>query len=165
MLPLLLLLLCVAASIPFLTEQPAHAAASAATIPHVQGAQLIDSSGKPFILRGAQIECAFAYWKSWQNTTNVKKVLSTMLNPTVFNEMSKKWHMNALRIPLSNWVYAAHTQLFLQYLDSALQQATQAGLYVVLDLHDYRQGGSPYGDNASLPKPESVAFWKVIAAL
>jgi aryl-phospho-beta-D-glucosidase BglC (GH1 family) len=86
-----------------------------------------------------------------------------MLNSTVFNEMSKNWHMNALRLPLSNWVYAAHQQLFLQLLDKAVQEANQAGLYVILDLHDYQQGGSPYGSGADMPKPESVTFWKAIA--
>src|SRR5436853_2261679 len=95
--------------------------------------------------------------------TSLQKKLSTMLNSTVFNEMSKSWHMNALRLPLSNWVYAAHQQLFLQLLDKAVQEANQAGLYVILDLHDYRQGGSPYGSGANMPKPESVTFWKAIA--
>jgi hypothetical protein len=160
---LLLLLFIVTASITFLAEQRGTAVASSAVFPYVQGTQLIDSSGKSFTLRGAQIECPFAYWKPWKDTTTLKKTLSSMLNPAVFNTMSKKWHMNALRIPLSNWVYSANQQLFLQLLDTAIQQATQAGMYVILDLHDYRQGGSPYGRGADMPKPESVSFWKAIA--
>lgn len=44
-----------------------------------------------------------------------------------------------------------------------LQQANAAGLYVVLDLHDDAQSGSPYGKGADFPKAESIAFWKAIA--
>lgn len=163
-LQLLLLILIVTASITFLVEQRRLAAASPAVFPHVQGTQLIDSSGKPFILRGAHIDSPLAYIEPWENINNVANDVSAKLNSTVFNAMSKNWHMNAVRLPLSNWVYAAHQQLFLQLLDKAIQQANQAGLYVILDLHDYKQGGSPYGDGANMPKPESVTFWKALSA-
>jgi len=159
----LLLLLIVIIATTFLIEQRKPSTASTIVFPHVVGTQLIDSSGHPLVLRGAQIETGFAYSNPWKNTTSLQKRLSTMLNSTVFNEMSKNWHMNALRLPLSNWVYAAHQQLFLQLLDKAVQEANQAGLYVILDLHDYQQGGSPYGSGANMPKPESVTFWKAIA--
>jgi len=159
----LLLLLIVIIATTFLIEQRKPSTASTTVFPHVVGTQLIDSSGHPLVLRGAQIETAFAYANPWKNTTSLQQRLSTMLNSTVFNEMSQKWHMNALRLPLSNWVYAAHQQLFLQLLDTAVQKANQAGLYVILDLHDYQQGGSPYGSGANMPKPESVTFWKAIA--
>ena len=163
-LQLFLLLIIVTASITFLIDQRKPSIASSGVFPHAQGTQLIDSAGKPFVLKGAQIESGFAYWNPWKDTTGVQKSLASMLNPTVFNEMSKTWHMNALRLPLSNWVWAAHQQLFMQLLDKAIQEANQAGLYVVLDLHDYQQGGSPYGNSAPMPKPESVTFWKAIAA-
>jgi aryl-phospho-beta-D-glucosidase BglC (GH1 family) len=159
----LLLLLIVIIATTFLIEQRKPSTASTTVFPHVVGTQLIDSSGHPLVLRGAQIETALAYATPWKNTPSVQKRLSTVLNSTVFNEMSQKWHMNAVRLPLSNWVYAAHQQLFLQLLDQAVQEANQAGLYVILDLHDYKQGGSPYGDGANMPKPESVTFWKAIA--
>ncbi len=159
----LLLLLIVIIATTFLIEQRKPSTASTIVFPHVVGTQLIDSSGHPLVLRGAQIETGFAYSNPWKNTTSLQQRLSIMLNSTVFNEMSKNWHMNALRLPLSNWVYAAHQQLFLQLLDKAVQEANQAGLYVILDLHDYQQGGSPYGSGANMPKPESVTFWKAIA--
>ncbi|MFL5655518.1 MAG: glycoside hydrolase family 5 protein [Ktedonobacteraceae bacterium] len=159
----LLLLLVVMIATTFFFEQRRSSTASTTVFPHVVGTQLIDSSGKPLILQGAQIETGFAYANPWKDPTNLEKSLSSMLNSTVFNEMSQNWHMNALRLPLSNWVYAAHQQLFLQLLDKAIQEANQAGLYVILDLHDYQQGGSPYGNGASMPKPESVTFWKAMA--
>lgn len=159
----LLPLLIVIIAATFLVQQYKPSTASTGTFPYVQGTQLMDSTGHPLVLRGAQIETALAYDNPWKNTTSLQNRMSTVLNPTVFNEMSQKWHMNALRLPLSNWVYAAHQQLFLQLLDKAVLEANQAGLYVVLDLHDYQQGGSPYGSGANMPKPESVAFWKAIA--
>ncbi len=45
-----------------------------------------------------------------------------------------------------------------------VQEANQAGLYTILNLHDDDQAGSPYGSNANVPKPESIAFWKIFAA-
>ena len=159
----LLPLLIVIIAATFLVQQYKPSTASTGAFPHVQGTQLIDTSGHHLVLRGAQIETALAYDNPWKNTTTLQNRMATVLNPTVFNEMSQKWHMNAVRLPLSNWVYAAHQQLFLQLLDKAVLEANQARLYVVLDLHDYQQGGSPYGSGANMPKPESVAFWKAIA--
>jgi len=163
-LQLLLLIIIVAASITLLVEQKRPSAASTNVLPHIQGAQLIDSSGNPFLLRGAQIENPLAYMNPWKNIKNVQNDFTRKLNSTVFQQMSQKWHMNAVRLPLSNWVFANYQKQFFSLLDPAIQQANQAGLYVILDLHDYRQGGSPYGSGANAPKPESVTFWKAIAA-
>ncbi len=71
--------------------------------------------------------------------------------------------MNAVRIPLSNWVYAKYTKQYMPLLDQVVAMANSHGLYVILDLHDYIKDGSPYGTGANAPKPESVAFWKAIA--
>jgi aryl-phospho-beta-D-glucosidase BglC (GH1 family) len=157
----LLLLVIVAVSITFVVEQ--HRPSSAATgivFPHVSGTKLIDSSGQTFLLHGANIESAFMYANSWFKNNNATKVL----NPKVFNEMSQVWHMNAVRICLSNWIYDKDPTHYLGLLDQIVQQANQAGLYVILNLHDDDQAGSPYGSGADAPKPESVAFWKVFAA-
>jgi aryl-phospho-beta-D-glucosidase BglC (GH1 family) len=78
--------------------------------------------------------------------------------------MSGDWHMNALRLPISNWIYATDATHYLNLLDRVVQQANQAGLYVILDLHDDSQSGSPYGTGASVPKTERVAFWRIIAS-
>lgn len=162
-LQLLLLLITVAASITFVVEQKRPSSASTNVFPHVQGIQLIDSSGNPFLLRGAQIENPLAYMGPWNNVKNMQNDFARRLNSTVFQEMKQTWHMNAVRIPLSNWVFAKYKNQFLSLLDPAILQANQAGLYVILDLHDYLQGGSPYGSGASMPKPESVTFWQAIA--
>jgi aryl-phospho-beta-D-glucosidase BglC (GH1 family) len=48
-------------------------------------------------------------------------------------------------------------------LDQVVLDATSVGLYVILDLHDDVQSGSPYGSGASVPKPETIDYWKAIA--
>src|SRR5947209_20633461 len=63
-------------------------------MPYVRGSQIIDGSGHPFILRGAQIESPFNYIKNWENG----KRPTIMLNSTVFNVMVRDWKMNVLRL-------------------------------------------------------------------
>ena len=160
----LLALLLLLATIPttVFVRQHRQARASGNGFPSISGTQLIDSSGHPFLLHGAQIASPFIYTSSWQKkqSTNVTNVL----NPTVFQQMSAIWHMNALRLPISNWIYNSDPTHYLNLLDQVVQQANQAGLYVILDLHDDVDSGSPYGSGARLPKTESVTFWQTIAA-
>jgi endoglucanase len=127
---------------------------------HVEGTQLIDATGHPIILRGAQIESPFNYIKRWERGEQP----SASLNSTIFNAMVHDWKMNVLRLPTSNWIYAKYPVDYLNKLDQVVQQANAAGLYVVLDLHDTVQGGSPYSKDATLPKTEDIAYWKTIAA-
>lgn len=158
---LLCLLSTIALTIFMVNEQRKPSSANSTVFPYVSGTKLMSPSGQPFLLRGAQIDTAFTYSKSWQRGSNsvIKK-----LNSTVFNEMSKNWHMNAVRITLSNWIYTSDPKNYLTLLDQVVQEANQAGLYTILNLHDDKQAGSPYGSNANVPKPESVAFWKILAA-
>ena len=130
-----------------------------APLPHAQGSQLVDASGNPLLLRGAQIESPFNYIAGWNNGAPVSKYL----NPNVFNAMVHEWNMNVLRLPISNWIYAKDPAQYLSLLDTVVQQANTAGLYVILDLHDDAKSGSPYGSNASLPKAEDLPFWSTIA--
>src|SRR5579863_3111261 len=127
-------------------------------MPYVQGTQIIDGSGHPLLLRGAQIETPFNYINLWDSG----KKPSVELNSTVFGQM-RSWKMNVLRLPLSNWIYAKDPTNYLSQLDQAVQLANQAGLYVILDLHDDGKAGSPYADNADLPKTEDISFWEAIA--
>src|SRR5260221_5560048 len=78
--------------------------------------------------------------------------------------MVHDWHMNALRLPISNWIWAKYTPDYMSKLDQVVQEANAAGLFVVLDLHDTVQSGSPYGTAATLPKTEDIPFWKAIAS-
>jgi len=142
------------------TPTPAATTYTATGMLHVEGTQLIDASGHPVLLHGAQIESPFNYIKRWEQGQQP----STQLNSRVFEIMAHDWKMNVLRLPTSNWIYAKYPTDYLNKLDQVVQQANAAGLYVVLDLHDTGQGGSPYGKDATLPKTEDVSYWKTIAA-
>lgn len=129
--------------------------------PYVSGTQLISPSGQPFLLHGAQIASSFNYTLiNWPHNNTV----TSKLNSAVFNAMSTDWHMNALRLPISNWIYSSNKTPYMKLLDQVVEQANSAGLYVILALHDDLQSGSPYGSNAEVPKPESLSFWQFIAA-
>lgn len=131
-----------------------------AGMPHPQGAQIVDANGHPFLFHGAQIETPFNYIKSWEQG----KRPTSILTPALFDAMAHQWHMNSLRLPLSNWEYAKFTSDYTSQLDQVVQEANQAGLYVILDLHDDVKSGSPYTSTASdVPKAEDVTFWKAIA--
>src|SRR5260221_14787473 len=56
------------------------------------------------------------------------------------------------------------TSDYMSKLDQVVQEANAAGLFVVFDLHDTVQSGSPYGTAATLPKTEDIPFWKAIAS-
>lgn len=127
---------------------------------HVSGTHIVDASGRPVLLRGAQIESGFNYIKQWQSG----KKPTTVLNSAVFRTMAEQWKMDVLRVPLSNWILALDPTRYISQLDQVVTQANAAGLYIVLDLHDDALSGSPYGKGADVPKTESVAFWKAISA-
>ncbi len=130
-------------------------------VPHVVGTQLVDANGHPLQLRGAQIESPFNYIQGWEAGKTPAKVMNA---PTTFQVMAQQWRMNALRLPISNWIYAKDPTNYLNRLDEIVQEANSAGLYVILDLHDDMKAGSPYDLNATLPKVEDLNFWKIIAA-
>ena len=140
--------------------KPTNVGTSPSGMPYVQGAQVLDGNGNPLLLRGAQIESPFNYIAGWNSGNSITKDL----NSAVFNAMVQNWKMNVLRLPISNWIYAKAPDKYLSLLDTVVQQANAAGLYVILDLHDDAKSGSPYGENANLPKTEDVPFWKAIAS-
>ncbi len=174
---LCLLIIITSSMITVLTGQNRHAFAltnthtnaSGSVFPYVSGIHIVDVSGNSLVLHGAQIASAFNDFSTWKDNYNhlgnMTGIITSKLNPTVFNQMSTIWHMNALRLPTSNWIYSnKHDQtLYLSLLDQVVQEANSAGLYVILDLHDDDQSGSPYGNGASVPKPETIDYWKAIA--
>ncbi len=142
-------------------QKSAFAMHRTSTFPYVSGTQIISPSGQPLLLRGAQIASSFNYAiPNWPHNNTV----TSKLNSAVFNSMATDWHMNVLRLPISNWIYTSYPKQYMSLLDQVVGQANAAGLYVVLALHDDLQSGSPYGANAEVPKPESLAFWQFIAA-
>jgi len=127
---------------------------------HVNNTHLVNGAGQQIVLRGAEIESPFDYVSKWKGGTTVSQVL----NSTVFNAMVQGWKMNALRICISNWIYAQDPTNYITLLDQVIQEANTAGLYVVLNLHDDGNSGSPYGNNATLPKTQDKTFWQILAS-
>jgi len=156
---LLSIALVITISFMFFIQQGRAFAATGSSFPHVLGTQLIDGNGQPLILRGAMIESPFAYIKGWQR----KKDPLTNLNTTTFTAMAQQWHMNALRMNISEWIYNLDPASYLTKLDTAVQQANAAGLYVILDFHDDRQSGAvaPYDDG--MLHNVSLNWWKTMA--
>ena len=126
---------------------------------HVQGNQIIDASGHPLTLRGAHITSSFNYILAWNHGANPYGAL----NPSVFAAV-RSWGMNIVRIPISFWIYQLSPASYMAKLDSVIQQANAAQLYVVIDNHDDDQSGSPYGSIAEMPKPETITYWKIFAS-
>ncbi len=124
---------------------------------HTQGTQVVDSAGHVLLLRGAMIPTSFAYINRWQKGQDPTQILSSV----TFEAMAS-WHMNAVRINISYWIYQLNPTLYMSRLDQAVRAANASGLYVILDYHDDHQSGNPSPDG--LMHTESVTFWKIIAA-
>src|SRR5438552_516260 len=88
-------------------------------MPHTQGTQIIDASGHPLILRGAQMESPFNYLSTWESGRRP----SATLNSRTFHVMVSDWKMNVVRIPLSNWIYAKYSADYISQLDQVVQEA------------------------------------------
>jgi hypothetical protein len=142
------------------TPSGSPASMSASGMLHAQGDHLVDSSGKTVVLRGAEVDSAFIYIKNWVKG----KLPNTLPVSQIFSTMAHSWHMNATRIPISPWIYQKDPSTYMSQLDQWVQTATSDGLYVILVMHDDAKAGSPYGNNATLPKEQDIPFWKAIAS-
>jgi hypothetical protein len=107
-----LLLLIVTITITFFVVQHQPSKADSSGFPSVSGTQILDASGNPLVLRGTQIETSFMYAASWKKNNNVTK----KLNPTVFTQLTTVWHMNVLRLSLSNWIYTSDPVNYIRFV-------------------------------------------------
>jgi hypothetical protein len=107
--------------------------------PYVSGTKLYDGQGKTLLLRGAMLESSFAYINDY---TSKHTNPLTVLNSKTFQAM-RSWGMNNVRINISQWIQQADTSnQYLSRLDSAIADANQSGLYVILDFHNDKQSGA-----------------------
>lgn len=126
-------------------------------MPQVRGTQVVDGTGRDLLLRGAMIPTAFAFIDRWQRGQDPTQILDA----TTFSTMAT-WHMNAVRINVSYWIYLLNPDLYMARLDQAVASAHAAGLYVILDFHDDKQSGNPGADGVM--HAETLTFWSIIAA-
>lgn len=125
---------------------------SPSAFPHVKGNQIIDASGRSLILHGTHIQSQFNTGP-WGNSAKI----TNALNPSIFNVI-RSWNMNALRIPVAAYMYQMPN--YMNLLDTIVQQANQAGLYVILANFEDAQAGGGSG----VLDQQGLAFWQFAAA-
>lgn len=137
--------------------QPTAASGGAGAMLHVQGARIVDAAGREVVLRGAMIPTSLAYINRYAKGQDPTQIL----NAATFTAMAS-WHMNAVRINISYWIYQVNPTLYLSQLDRAVAAAHAAGLYVILDYHDDKQSGDQSADGVM--HATTVTFWQIIAS-
>lgn len=130
-------------------RQEVRQRAAGNSLPSVQVNKTIDGSGNQLILRGAQIPSELN--SAWKGGASAK----TVLNPAVFAAMHS-WGMNTLRLPVAAYLYQQPG--YMTFLDSVVQQANQAGLYVIISNFEV---GSAGGGNGVLDQ-QGLTFWQFI---
>lgn len=156
----ILLMALVTLSVTFFLVQQKHESkgyAAGMGIPHVVGNSIVDASGQPLKLRGGQITDLF-------NSVHVA-VVQSKAYPTTVRTMHDLWHMNVLRLPTCNWLWQANPTNYMSRLQTAVQQANQAGLYVILDNYDNAICNPPYNprDTYHLPRPGMDTYMHALA--
>jgi aryl-phospho-beta-D-glucosidase BglC (GH1 family) len=139
-------------------------------MPYVQGNQIIDGYGNQLVLRGSHIQSILDRYKQYATTAD--RLAYNHLNSATFDEMVNNWHMNTVRIAISDyvwqkWPYGGPTA-YIQALQSIVAQANQAGLYVVLSMHEELSSGLPPSQKEpsgwAMPTPLAVNYWQTIAS-
>jgi hypothetical protein len=134
------------------------ASAAGTGMPHVVGNRIVDGSGNTLMLRGADIEDLY-------NSANLAVVQYEAFSTTV-QIMHNQWHMNVIRIQTCNWLWQRDPTNFMNRLKVSVSQATQAGLYVILDLYDHSICDPPYNPFATpyhMPRPAMVTYLQALA--
>jgi hypothetical protein len=143
----------------------------------VQGTMLIDGDGNPVQLRGVSYSgYEFAAFANPLPTDPSGSYAGQTTGPSLTAIQS--WHANALAIPLNeaswdggNCITQGTTQLaadpsgtYKASVTSEVQQATAAGLYVVLEL-EYAAPGSycPTSETQMANSDHTAAFWTSVA--
>jgi endoglucanase len=153
---------------------PVRAATDAAPSLHVSGNRLVNADGARIILRGVN--------RSGGETQCVhdRGIWSGPMNQASVTAM-KKWHINAVRIPLNEACWNGQPYVNFKYRGARYRNAVEAyvsllnhnGLVAILDLHwtdgEYRghTAGCPSA-RAVCQKPmpdsaQSIPFWRSVA--
>jgi hypothetical protein len=125
----------------------------------VRGARLVDGRSQPWILRGAQI----AGLNVARPAPNERAAVAHLTART-FQVMHDGWHMNVLRLPVSDFLWRAHPSAYLATVARVVQTANAAGLVVIIDLHEDQRAGLSEHVNFRLPTPLAASFWRAVAA-
>jgi endoglucanase len=167
-LSLVLVVVVIAAGLPWPDEGPTLAAPAAAiTDLHASGNQIVNSSGQPVRLRGVnrtsgEYACIQG-WGIFEGPTDAAAI-QAMVN----------WKITAVRVPLNEdcWLNVNTSGIDPQYVGASYRNAvadyvnrlTAAGIVVILDLH-WAAPGSQRADQQypMANRDHSVAFWSSVA--
>jgi uncharacterized protein (TIGR03437 family) len=103
---------------------------------HIQGANIVDSTGQIIPLRGAQLQTIAA------------------MNAVGFGILRLRWNFNAVRLPVSSAVWRRDGQAYLDRVGTIVKAANDAGLIAVL---------ADFEEESGLPTSDTVTFWKAWA--
>jgi hypothetical protein len=127
----------------------------------VKGNQVIDSEGRPVLLRG--VNAASLEWSS-DGEGHILETVRVAIDD---------WNCNIIRLPLSQdrWFGKAPEQndggkAYRALVKEAVDLCSSKGCYVILDLHwsDVNEWGQNIGQH-SMPDRNSIIFWKDIAPI
>jgi len=134
----------------------------------VVGSELVDGSGQPVVLHGANIsgtESACA-----QNWTQDPFAGQPEDDPQTIAAM-KSWHLNAVRVPLNEdcWLGINGVRIgrsaYITPIKRMVQDYEAAGFYVILDLHWSAPGSQrAVAQNPAPDEDHSPAFWQSVAS-
>jgi len=153
------------------------AASSPALSVRVSGNRFIDGAGRPLQLRGVNLSALeFVAVQGW-SPNNPWGGQTGTATPD-FNAV-KSWGTNAVRIPLNeaswlaltctdtngNVLHADPGSNYQSTVLQAVQNATAAGLYVILDLHWAAPGGAcPMLQTQMADSDHALSFWSQVAS-
>lgn len=157
-----------------LTQRVVHA--SPALELHVSGNHLVDAGGETIQLRGVNVSglefVAAQGWSPgnpWGGATG---------DPTPNWAVMKTWRINVVRIPLNeaSWLGGKCKNAkgevrdpdpghnYRQTVTKAIDDATHAGFYVIIDLHWTAPNGfCPLAQNPMADQDNATAFWRQMA--
>jgi hypothetical protein len=73
---------------------------------HISGVNIVKCDGTIIHLRGANQASAYNFQSDWTNTSKSDpNAAGNPLNPTTLSVMANTWLMNAIRIPVSAYIY------------------------------------------------------------
>ena len=124
---------------------------------HVQHNLIADSTGQVIPLRGVEMPGL-----NLANPTPAQRQTLDAMNAVNFGILRLRWNLNAVRLPVSNWVWRRDGQSYLDRVGRIVQAASDAGLVAVISNCEDPSAGAPTAIN--LPLAESVAFWQTWAA-
>jgi endoglucanase len=135
---------------------------------HVRGNQIVDASGAPVLLRGANMAgTEFVCAQGWSNDPFGGQPED---DPLTFAAM-RSWHINFVRIPLNEdcWLGINGAKIggaaYQNAIIKLVHDLRAAGFYVIVDLHWTAPGTQlALSQNPAPDEDHSPAFWKSVAA-